>query len=176
MYNAELFNSFADIRSPGGSIPSFWVGDLKTKQPESMTELLSQTPIAGIGITHTKSETSLTVNTNVEFFENAEGEYYLSVLVLESSIDGSSSAGAYVQSGTTNPSSYYHDYVLRASSIEGNAYGELILTNPVEGSTIENEYVIQLHSSWINTVYPVAILWKKDIATSPNYKFINAAS
>lgn len=176
MYDANLYKSFTDVRSTGGAIPSFWVGDIKTYQPESMTELLNQIPIAGIGITFTKSETNIKVNTNVKFYEDATGEYYLSVLILESGIDGSSSAGAYAQSGTANPSSYQHDFVLRASSVEGNAYGELIIENPDEGENIENEYVIQLNSSWTKTVYPVAILWKKDIATSPNYKFINAAS
>jgi hypothetical protein len=176
MYNADLYNSFTSIRSTGGGIPSFWVGDLKTKEPDAMTELLSQTPIAGIGITHTKSASSITVHTKVEFFEDAEGEYYLSVLVLESGIDGSSSAGSYTQVGTSNPSSYQHDYVLRASSIEGNMYGELVLTNPIEGESTENEYEIPLNPSWTKTVYPVAILWKKDISTSPKYKFINAAS
>jgi hypothetical protein len=66
--------------------------------------------------------------------------------------------------------------VLRASSIEGNVYGELVLTNPIEGESTENEYEIPLNPSWTKTVYPVAILWKKDISTSPKYKFINAAS
>ncbi|MEZ5084635.1 MAG: Omp28-related outer membrane protein [Bacteroidales bacterium] len=176
MYDANLYKSFTDDRSTGGAIPSFWVGDIKTYQPESMTELLNQIPIAGIGIMYTKSETNIKVNTNVKFFEDATGEYYLSVLILESGIDGTSSAGAYAQTGTANPSYYQHDFVLRASSIEGNAYGELILTNPMEGENIENDYEIPLNSSWTNTLYPVAILWKKDIATSPKYKFINAAS
>ncbi|MEZ5197013.1 MAG: Omp28-related outer membrane protein [Bacteroidales bacterium] len=176
MYNAALYNSFTSIRATGGGIPSFWVGDLKTTQMDQMTNLLNRTPIAGIGISHTKDGSNITVKTNVEFFEDASGEYFLSVLILENGIDGSSSAGAYAQSGTENPTSYRHDFVLRASSIEGNAYGELILTNPENGESVENEYIIPLNSSWTNTVYPVAILWKKDIATSPNFKFINAAS
>jgi hypothetical protein len=176
MYNADLYNSFASIRSTGGGIPSFWVGDLKTKELDAMTELLSQPPIAGIGITYSKSANSITVNTKVEFFEDAEGEYYLSVMVLESGIDGSSSAGSYAQSGTGNPSSYKHDFVLRASATEGNVYGMLILTNPTNGEKSDNEFTIEINSAWNKTVYPVAILWKKDDSSSPKYKFINAAS
>ncbi len=163
-------------RTTGGGIPSFWVGDIKTTEPDVMTTLLSQTPIAGIGISYNIDGTTMTVNTTVEFFEGAEGEYFLSVLVLESGIDGSSSAGAYAQSGTANPSSYQHDFVLRASSVEGNAYGEYILSDPLNGDTKDNEYEIPLNSAWNKTVYPVAILWKKDDSSTPKYKFINAAS
>lgn len=174
--NNELYNSFKNDRTTNNSIPAFWVGDIKTTELDEMTNLLSQTPIAGIGITHSINGTSMTVNTQVKFFEDAEGEYYLSVLVLESGIDGSSSAGAYAQSGSNNPSSYKHDFVLRASTVEGNAYGELILTDPVNGETLDNEFEIPLNSDWNKTVYPVAILWKKDESSVPKYKYINAAS
>ena len=163
-------------RTTGGGIPSFWVGDIKTTEPDAMITLLSQTPIAGIGISYNIVGTTMTVNTTVEFFEDAEGEYFLSVLVLESGIDGSSSAGSYAQSGTTNPSSYEHDFVLRASATEGNVYGSVILTDPVNGEISDNEFTISLNSSWDKTIYPVAILWKKDDSSTPKYKFINAAS
>ena len=141
-----------------------------------MDMLLNLLPIAGIGISHTMDGTTMTVNTSVKFFEQAEGEYFLSVLVLERGIDGSSSAGAYAQSGTANPSSYEHDFVLRASATEGNVYGMLILTDPANGEKSDNEFTITLDASWNNTVYPVAILWKKDDSSTPKYKFINAAS
>jgi hypothetical protein len=176
MHNEALYSSFTSDRPTGGGIPSFWVGDIKTTEPGAMDDLLAQTPMAGIGIAHTIEGTTMTVNTQVAFFEDAEGEYYLSVLVLESGIDGSSSAGAYAQSGTANPSSYEHDFVLRASAIEGNVYGMLILTDPANGETSDNDFSITLNSSWNKTVYPVAILWKKDESSTPKYKFINAAS
>jgi hypothetical protein len=176
MHNQVLYNSFLSDRTNGGGVPSFWVGDIKTTEPDAMDMLLEQTPVAGIGIAHTIEGTTMTVNTQVAFFEDAEGEYYLSVLVLESGIDGSSSAGAYAQSGTANPSSYEHDFVLRASATEGNVYGMLILTDPANGETADNDFTITLDSSWNKTVYPVAILWKKDESSSPKYKFINAAS
>ncbi|MDB4303313.1 Omp28-related outer membrane protein [Desulfosarcina sp.] len=175
MHN-DLYDSFKNDRTTNNSIPAFWVGDVKTTDLDEMTTLLSQTPIAGIGITSSINGTTMTVNTQVKFFEDAEGEYYLSVLVLESGIDGSSSAGAYAQSGTNSPNSYQHDFVLRASSVEGNAYGELILTDPVNGGTTDNSFEILLNSAWNKSVYPVAILWKKDESSTPNYKYINAAS
>jgi len=176
MYDEDLYGSFTSDRSTGGGIPSFWVGDIKTTEPDAMTNLLSQTPIAGIGISHTIDGSTMTVNTQVEFFEDAEGEYYLSVLVLESGIDGSSSAGSYAQSGTSNPSSYEHDFVLRASATGNNVYGMLILTDPANGEKSDNEFTIELNSAWNNTIYPVAVLWKKDDSSTPKYKFINAAS
>ncbi len=176
MYNASLYVSFKNVRQTGGGIPSFWVGDIRTTEPEAMTELLSQTPIAGIGITSSTNDNSMNINTQVEFFEDADGEYYLAVLILESGIDGSSSAGSYAQSGTANPSSYEHDFVLRTSFTEYNVYGIHILTDPLNGDTSNNEFTISLNSGWNKYVYPVAILWKKDDSSIPKYKFINAAS
>ena len=144
MYDEDLYNSFTSVRSTGGGVPSFWVGDVKTKEPDQMTALLNQTPIAGIGIEYAKNGTTMTVNTQVEFFEDAEGEYFLSVLVLESGIDGSSSAGAYAQSGTANPPTYEHDFVLRASATEGNVYGML---DPYKSCKWRNsqKMILQLH-------------------------------
>jgi hypothetical protein len=52
----------------------------------------------------------------------------------------------------------------------------LILTDPANGETSDNDFSITLNSSWNKTVYPVAILWKKDESSTPKYKFINAAS
>ena len=174
MYNSGLYMSFNADRPNGGAIPSFWIGDTKTTSVSEMTTLLEQTPIAGIAIETTKNETSMTVKTKTEFFEAGNGKYFLSVLILENGIDGSSSAGDYEQNGAEDPTSYQHDFVLRASSVNGNSYGEEIVISPEKGVVVEKEYEITLNPTWGQDVYAVAILWEVDLFGSPNYKFINA--
>ena len=174
MYNSNLYSSFSADRPTGGGIPSFWIGDTKTTNVNEMTTLLGQMPIAGIAISAVKNETTMTVKTKTKFFEAGNGKYFLSVLILEDGIDGSSSAGQYEQNGVEDPSSYHHDFVLRASSVSSNSYGEMIINSPEKGATVEKEYEIALNATWDQDVYAVAILWEVDVTGSPNYKFINA--
>lgn len=174
MYNSSLYGSFNSERPTGGGIPSFWIGDNKTTSVNSMTALLDKTPIAGIAIESTIIESIMTVKTKTKFFEAGSGKYFLSVLILEDGIDGSSSAGQYTQNGVANPTTYKHDFVLRASSISNNSYGEEIVVSPEIGAIIDKEYEITLNPAWDQNVYAVAILWNVDLTSSPNYKFVNA--
>jgi len=175
--NNALYGSFSADRTTGGGIPSFWVGDTKTTDKNAMTNLLATgDAVAGVDYTYSVSGGVMTVKTSVKFFAAASGDYYLSVLVLEDGIDGSSSAGSYKQSGTSTSypnDDYHHDFVLRASSINGNAYGEKIVSDPAKDKTIDKEYKISLDASWKNP-YAVAIIWKKESGAAPQYKFVNA--
>ncbi len=174
MYNQALYSSFENVRTDGGGIPAFWVGDKKSTNMSDMTVLLAQTPKAGIAIQSSMNENTMTVKAKIQFFETDPGDYYLSILILESGIDGSSSSGEYAQNGTSNPDSYKHDFVLRASSQTGNAYGEIITTDPAAGFSIDKEYTLNISTSWTNVVYPVAILWRKNPEGIPKYEFVNA--
>ena len=174
MFNSALYSSFNADRPAGGGIPSFWIGDNKTTSVSAMTALLEQTPVAGIAIESEKNGSTITVKTKTRFFEAGSGKYFLSVLILEDGIDGSSSAGDYEQNGVADPTSYKHDFVLRASGVAGNSYGEMIITSPEKDVVVEKEYEITLNPAWGQDVYPVAILWQVDLSGSPNFKFINA--
>ena len=173
MYNQSLYASFSQDRPTGGGIPSFWVGDAEGNSDNDMKTLLASGDAdAGIDLSFEKDGNKLTVKTMTKFFSPASGDYYLSVLLCEDGIDGSASAGAYKQNGTSDPE-YKHEYVLRASSVDGNAYGVKISSNPSDGSTVEKDYTFTLDPSWKN-VYPVAIVWRKDASSSPLYKYINS--
>ena len=172
MYNQGLYNSFDSGREVGGGIPSFWIGDVKGYNTQTMTSLLAETPEAAIGMEKSIEGNIMTVKLRTEFYEAGLGDYYLSVLVLESGIDGSSSAGEYDQNGTSDID-YKHNFVLRATATESNVWGEHIGSNPPVGASIEKEYTIQLDASWTNEVYPVAILWKRPEGNT-FYEYINA--
>jgi hypothetical protein len=95
--------------------------------------------------------------------------------VLENDIDGGVTATPDFKQNGTSESNYKYNHVLRASSVEGNAYGELLIDGAVtNGQIIDKNYTINLNPSWTKRLYPVAILWKYDDAsTAPKYKFIN---
>ena len=179
MYNATLYNGMSADRPTGGGIPSFWVGDVKTSSSSSsssMTNLLSQTPIAGLDVKKHRSGSSMKIAVQVKFFSAGSGDYYLSIWLLESGIDGSSSAGAYAQNGASDPN-YKHDFVFR-DAYNSAVYGEKIFTNPTAGKVYENVVSMSVNSSWTNQMYVAACLWKFDPNgnpqnNNPRYKFVN---
>lgn len=174
MFNSALYLSFIGDRPAGASIPSFWIGDVKSTELIEMNTLLQKIPMAGIAIKSSKTDSKMTIQTKTKFFDAGSSKFFLSVLILEDGIDGSSSAGDYEQNGVADPTSYRHDFVLRASSVSNNAYGEELVVSPVQDTIIEKEYVIALNPNWGQDVYPVAILWQVDLFSTPNFKFINA--
>ncbi|MFO7723290.1 MAG: Omp28-related outer membrane protein, partial [Bacteroidales bacterium] len=137
---------------------------------EAATALL---PAAALGMKAEKVGTTYNVKVKAEWYTAGTGDYYLSVFLLESGIDGSATSGAYKQSGTSDPN-YEHYFVLRASATAG-VYGDVIASVPAAGFTVEKDFSINILPDWQKNVYPVAILWKYDPSgAKPHYKFINA--
>ncbi len=177
--NNGLYSSFRNDRTTNGGIPSFWVGDTFTQSNNAMNSLLNQSAIAGVDYRYSIDGNTIKVDTKVKFFDNGQGDYYLSVIILEDGIPGDSSTGDYAQSGTSQSypnDDYHHDFVLRASSVQGEAYGEKITTNPSSGSEEDNSYSIDIESGWNkDNIYPVCIIWKYDSSGQyPRYKYINS--
>jgi len=177
--NNSLYGSFVFDRTITVGIPTFWIGDITTEENtvKSMTTLLeSGDAAAGVDYSYEITGTTMTVKTKIKFFNPTGKKYFLSVLVLEDGIDGSSTAGEYKQNGaiTSYPNDdYHHDFVLRKSSIAGKAYGEEIASSPVKNYVFEKTYTITLDASWKDT-YPVVIIWEKNTGDYPQYKYINS--
>ncbi len=177
MYNQDLYQSMAADRPTGGGIPSFWVADEKVTTSNAvskMNETVGKPATTGIILKYSVSGGKMEVETRTKFFSAGTGEYYLSVYVLESGIPGGSanSSPPYTQSGASDPN-YTHDYVLRASNT-GQAYGELLVSNPAADETVDKKYSITVDPTWVNDLYAAAILWKYDATASPKYIFVNA--
>lgn len=179
MTNNALSYGFSSDRPSGGGIPSFWVGDLKTTTSDenAMLDLVnSGNAIAGVDLSYEKSGQSMIVKTKTKFFGAGTGDYNLSVYILESGIDGSSSAPTgYVQPGTTYSypdDDYKHNFVIRACSA-GDVMGESIATDPAIDTEISKDYTITLDPNWVN-VFAVAVLWKYDPNGTIKYSYVNA--
>ena len=165
--------AFSEDRPTGGGIPAFYVGDNKipTDDVDAMTNLLNQgDAIAGVDIKHAMKGSSMEIETKTKFFESANGEYYLSVFVLENGIDGSDMAPqGYDQAG--GGEEYNHDFVLRAEATE--TMGKLIASDPSENKTVSNSFNVNIEASW-NDVYPVAVIWKYDPDANIKYSYVNS--
>ncbi len=171
-----LVTSFKTDRTYSGT-PTFWVGDSKTSSISAISTLLATgNANAGVDYSYEISGNTMTIKTKTKFYNTFTGDAYLSILVLEDGINGNSSAGQYEQSGTSSSypdDNYFHNYVLRNSSVSGNAYGEKIASTPSSDIEIEKTYTITIDSSWEN-IYPVAIVWEYIPGAKPEYKYINS--
>ena len=175
----HLSYSFAYDRSYNMAIPAFWVGDQKASSSTAMTDYLAQNPYppCGIDYSYNIDDNKMFIDTKTLFFKKENGDFYLSVLILEDGIDGSSYAPTnYIQAGTTNsyPNDIYtHDFVIRTSSVADSAYGELLIHNPSIDTAITTNHEINLDPNWINP-YPICIIWKYEPGTKPEYHYINS--
>jgi hypothetical protein len=177
MHVATLYTTMTADRTTGGGIPSFWVGDEKVTTSNAVSkanELINKPATTGIILKHKREGANMVIETRTKFFSAAQGDYYLSVYVLESGIPGDAAAGNYKQNGATDPA-YKHKFVLRAANTPNNAYGELIVSNPEANKVVDKNFTIAINASWNKEVYACAILWKYDASAAvPKYKFVNA--
>jgi hypothetical protein len=173
MHNHDLYYTFGsnDQRPTNGGIPAFWVGDSKTTDQNAVNTLLNKDVLAGMDMKSSKKDGKMKVDAQVKFFEAGSGEYYLSILILEDGIAGGNSAPSNYQQNGTSDSDYKHDFVLRASHVQGNSYGELIATDPAKDKTIDVSAEITIDSTW-DKVYTVLLLWHKN--ANGFYEFVNA--
>lgn len=165
--------AFSEDRPTGGGIPSFYVGDVKTSTSDvdAVKNLVnSGDAVAGVDISYTRSGNTMSIKTLTKFFDNAVGDYYLSVYVLEDGIDGGDNAPqGYDQAG--GGADYKHNFVLRAEATP--TMGEMIASNPSNGKAEAKSYTVTLDTDW-DDVYPVAVIWKYDDSASVKYSYVNS--
>ncbi len=179
MSNQNLVDQFSAIRELGGSIPKIWVGDSSFHHSNqgAMNDLLGQgNSSAGVDFTYSVSGGKYLINCAIKFFKEESGDYYISFLLLEDGIDGSSSAPTgYAQSGTISAypnDDYKHKFVLR-KALNDNVLGEKLGNDFAVGQTITKSFSISYGGS-STYVYPVAIIWRFDPASPEKIFYINS--
>ena len=166
--NTPLSNSFDQYFTCGG-VPTFFVGDVETSSFSQINTICSQSPVAQSCFIITKNFGLINVKTRTRFFKEVTGDYYLSVYVIESNINGGS--GTYQQSG--GGSDFKHDYVLRAANTPSSAFGELISSGSAgKGKIADKEYDIPVGPiTSADNLSVITVIWQK---TGTTYKFVNA--
>lgn len=137
-----------------------------------VTQALTANPTAkaGVGMSHTVSGNTVTINTKTVFFDNLPaGTYNLGVYVTEGGIMN-------YQNGQTDPE-VEHNYILRACA-GGNAFGTVVAVNPVKGQKFDNTYTVTLppETRDANNIHVVCVIYKMDPSTGEPTDVINANS
>ena len=122
-------------------------------------------PLANAVLIATLDGDQLMVNTKTRFFQNAEGEYYIGVYIID---DG------YVGFQATRGNNAEHERVLRVG-LSDNHFGELIMNGSIaSGQEFDHSFSTTLDSNWDTEKLEVAIIiWEKEGNT---YNFINTHS
>ena len=154
--------------------PYFFVGNYEvgatssnynTKRPEVknlVDSIFLQAPIANVGFTANLEADILSVNTNTKFFQDATGDFYLGLYILENGV---------IANQASNSSMAVHPYVIRAA-FTPEIFGYSLSNGTVTaGSEFAESFSIQLNGSWITDSISIAgIIWDKQGDT---YQFIN---
>lgn len=180
MSNQDFVNQFSVLRELGNSIPKIWVGDSSYHHSDqgAMYDLLnSGAASAGIDFNYKNSSGKFDINCAVKIFKPQNGDYYLSIFLLEDGIDGSSKAPInFVQNGTFNSypnDDFKHNYVLR-KMLNNSVLGENLGSGFVENQVVTHFFSIPYYSSQSN-IYPVAVLWRFEQGDTSKIFYINSA-
>ena len=169
-------SSFRSDRS-SSYFPSFFITEDRLSASLSNTrnailDKLSEPVVAAVAIKSSFEGDSILVETKTAFYETLDGSYYLSIYVTEDSIDGGNNSGAYNQSGAGE---FFHQHVLRTTSVPNSFWGEELVQNPSNSDLIERNFKIGLDPSWVQSKLKIsAVLWKKDVNAANTYTFVNA--
>lgn len=119
-------------------------------------------PVANAGIDAFRTGDQLQVNTKTKFFQDADGEYYLGVYVIEDEV---------VNNQAGNSSTAVHKKIMRAS-VNGEHFGELLMNGSIAADTeFDHTFTMTLNPAWnTDNLEIVTIIWKKEAST---YQFVN---
>lgn len=122
---------------------------------------------AGIGISHTLSGSTMTINTKTVFFEEVAGTYNLALYVVEDKVMNS-------QNGQT-PATVEHINTLRVIA-DAKAFGSTVAVNPAKGKKVDGTYTVTLPAETRvkENCKVVAVLWKIDPATGEPTDVLNS--
>ncbi len=142
--------------------------NMATKRTEIANQVAAnaaQSPMANVGLTVTINNNELTIHTLTRFFQDASGEYYLGLYLVE---DGIVHYQASIGNGAV------HKHVLRGS-VGNNHFGEMVLSgNITAGMEAAQTYVATLNQAWnVDNLSVAAVLWKKE---GDSYQFVNTNS
>ena len=141
-------------------------GSLISSVESKMAEVQNQPPIAGAGITATFDNNNLHVKAKVKFFQATEGDYYLSLFVVENGV---------IEDQASRGNNVSHAKVLR-TAVTSNTFGEAIASGSINsGKEINTNASIPLDASWNTDKLEVAaILWKAE--GNNGFTYINSHS
>jgi hypothetical protein len=162
-----------NLASPGwGGIPDFAVNSVGlTSQSANTNTFLSAvntfnatTPVASVASLFSFSGNTATATSKVQFWDAAEGDYYLAAYLVEDGVKE-------IQAGRSGIQD--HHYVLRGSMSGTAAFGESIINGAATANqTIDKSFTFNItESSWDkNNMWVYTVIWKK---VGSKYEYVN---
>lgn len=166
-----MFSNF-----PVTGFPNFLVGSqfqgATNNISQAMSDALAKPVEVGGAMVFEQVENKYIVDAKVEFFSATQGDFYLSVFVLENGIPGGDNAGAALDQKGDNSNSYTHNNVLRAHGF-GQPFGQSIASGSIGGNAAYNLATqINIESDWnTDNQTLVGVIWKK---TGGAFEAVNA--
>lgn len=129
----------------------------------AISEAVTASPMANTGILATIKDNTLTVDAKIKFFQEGDGEYYLSLLIIEDGV---------IEQQANRGSTASHKRVLR-SSLMGGTFGQEIANGVI---AVDTEFNFsdskELAADWnTENLEVAAIIWQKIDGV---YEFVNA--
>lgn len=160
-FTPQLFvNGSNGVVLTGGRIDG--AGSLTKIDSELSTIRNSNTEIS-VGISSVVNEKVISLRYALKAYEDLEGEYSISVYVMEDHLFYKQSSGA------ANP--FEHNYVIRAS--QGGAFGMVLDSETLtKNSETEETFDIAIADNWNrDNLHATVVVWKK---VGNNYEVVNA--
>ncbi len=137
-----------------------------TEITDEINTMSLQSPVANVGFYAEMVDGKIQVQTKTKFFQQAEGEYYLGLYVVEEGVVNNQSG----QGANT-----VHKTIMRASIDTENFGSRLSMMNTLgAGMEFSGNHSIDIDSDWnTDNISVVGMIWKKEGA---KYQFVNANS
>ena len=153
VYQPEFFYNTTKINS-----------NIQTSITNMVNNAAQQSPVAqtGLVVTYNPGDDTLKVRTHTKFFQSTEGEYQLSILLLEREV---------YETQASRSSNELHRNIIR-KSLQTNTFGPIIASgNIAAGTEIKREIAVKWNNQYdLNNIKIVAILWKRN---ANRYDFVN---
>ncbi|MEL7119747.1 MAG: Omp28-related outer membrane protein [Bacteroidota bacterium] len=160
VYQPEFFVNRTKI---GGSTSALYGNIESSVKTNSQESPVLQT---GVELLLNEDGSTITIRTRTEFFQDGGGDLYLSVWLIDKTIQ------SFQQSRSSNSQDLVtHKHVLR-SAITESTFGELISTGTVmSGTSLENEFKYVMPDGEDESTLEIAtIVWRK---TGDTYEYVN---
>ena len=147
-YQPRFFNNETDINASSSSIAT-----KRSEVKAAVAAAFNTTPIANVGFAPTFSNNLLSVEAKVKFFQQASGEYYLGIYLLEDNV---------IEYQASIGNNANHKRVFRYSFTD-ETFGKLITNGSVNaGSEFNLTFGLQIGAVQGHDYEVAGIIWKKE--------------
>lgn len=148
--------------------PSGTVANVITMVQDEIDAFTEEKPIANTGVKYTVADGKMMIQSSLQFFKAAEGNYNVAFYVVENDAMWKQSGHA---TGAT--AAIPHHYVLRGAA--NGTWGETQATGPIAAGMVKNDIKAEMviDPSWkMEKVAVYAVIWEKK---GTKYEFVNVS-